>query len=248
MNDIELDEMLNQWGVPPVGAELRERVQAGFVAKPKRRERRYFPSIGWKGLFAGTAAAAVLFLVVCAQAFPDVLGSPSPALRPPYVAMSKLTAYAKDGSSRLASTVYSYSYKGMEMVLMEDSPDDRIHQAIMNFHLSIHRIMLQFVPNLVMPESSAWDASFNSYVKAGCVNDGDAVIGHETLLSHQTTVIQHVRGGWRWTEWRAPDLGCFALRRRNEDSLVGGGYQLTDQRDTVSVMNRRSDGSGWQPE
>ena len=32
MSDIELDEMLNQWGVPPVRAELRERVQAGFVA------------------------------------------------------------------------------------------------------------------------------------------------------------------------------------------------------------------------
>jgi hypothetical protein len=196
-------------------------------------------------LFAGVAAAAVLFLVVCTQAFPGVLGTPSPALRPSYVAISNVVTYAKDGSSRLESTEYSYSYKGTEIVLMQDSPDDRIHQAIMNFHLSIHRIMLQFMPNLVMPESSARDAAFTSYVKAGCVENGDAVIGHDTLLAHQTTVIQHVRGGRRWTEWRAADLGCFALRRRNEDSLAGGGYRLTDQRDTVSVMNRRSDGRGW---
>ncbi len=103
MNDIELDEMLNQWGVPPVRAELRERVRAGFVAAPKRR---YFPSIGWKGLFAGFAAAAVLFLVVTAQAFPDFLGTQSPALRRTYVAMSNVTAYAQDGSSRLESMIY----------------------------------------------------------------------------------------------------------------------------------------------
>jgi hypothetical protein len=243
MNDHELDEMLNRWGVPPVRTELQERVEAGHVAGPKRR---YFPSVGWKGLFAGVAAAAVLFLVVCTEAFPDVLGSPSPALRPPYVAMSNVTAYAKDGSSRPESTVYSSSYKGTEIVLMEDDPGDPIHQAIMNIHLSVHRIMLQFVPNLVMPESAAKDAWFSAYVKSGCVDKGDVVIGHETLLAHQTTVIQNVGEGWRWTAWRSPDLGCFPLRTRNEEPVSGGIYRLTEQRDTVSVMTRRSDGRGWQ--
>jgi hypothetical protein len=245
MNDIELDEMLNQWGVPPVGAELRERVQAGFVAAPRRR--RYFPAIGWKGLFAGFATAAILFLVVTAEAFPDVLGmgSPSPALRRTYVAMSNVTAYAKDGSSRPASMIYSYGYKGTEIVLMEEDQGDPIHQAIIGFHIGVHNLLLRYAPNLVMPESSAKDAWFSSYVKSGCVDKGDVVIGQETLLAHQTTVIQNVGDGWRWTAWRAPDLGCFALRTRNEEPLAGGGYRLTKQRDTVRVLGRRSDGSAW---
>jgi hypothetical protein len=245
MNDSELDEMLNQWGVPPVRAGLRERVQAGIVMAPRRR---YFPWVGWKGLFAGIATAAVLFLVICTEAFPDVLGSPSPALRPPYVAISNVTAYAQDGSSRLESTVYSYSYKGTEMVQFEEDPGDPIHQAIMSFHLGVHRYLLRFVPNLVMPESSARDVWFSSYVKSGCVDKGDVVIGHEQLLAHQTTVVQGVGDGWRWTGWLAPDLGCFALRTRNEEPLARGGYRLTKQRDTVVVTVRRSDGKGWQRE
>jgi hypothetical protein len=32
MNDRELDEILNQWSVPPVPASLRGNVLAGFVA------------------------------------------------------------------------------------------------------------------------------------------------------------------------------------------------------------------------
>ena len=249
MNDIELDEMLNQWAVPSAGAELRERVQAGFFSRPKRR---WFPPVGWKGLFAGVATAAVLFLVVTAAAFPSVLSSPSPALRPPYVAMSNVTEYAKDGSSRLESTVYSYSYKGNEIVRMEMDPDDRIHQAIINIHASMHLLLLRFVPNVVMPESSARDAWFSAYVKSGCVDKGDVVIGHEKVLTHETTVIQNTGmprarlgdgyDGWRWTGWLAPDLGCFPLRTRNEE-LVSGVYRLTKERDTVGVMARGSDTS-----
>ena len=245
MNDIELDEMLNQWGVPPVRGGLRERVAAGFVAAPKRR---YFASIGWKGLFAGFATAVILFLVICTEAFPDVLGSPSPALRPPYMAISNVTAYAKDGSSRLESTVYSSSYKGTEIVQTEKDPGDPIHEAIIDFHLGIHTLLLRYLPAIAMPESSARDAWFSSYVKADCVDKGDVVIDHETVLAHQTTVIQNVGDGWRWTAWRAPDLGCFALRTKNEEPLAGGGYRLTKQRDTVTVMTRRSDGRGWRRE
>ena len=221
MNDIELDEMLNQWGVPPVGAELRERVRAGFVAAPKRR---YFPSVGWKGLFAGFATAAIVFMVITAEAFPDVLSSPSPALRRTYLAMSNVTAYAKDGSSRLESMIYSYSYKGTEIVVMEEEPDDPIHQAIINIHASMHLLLLRFAPNVVMPESSARDAWFSSYVKSGCVDKGDVVIGHEKVLGYETTVIQN--------SWR-----------RLESPVSGGGYRVTKQRDTVRVLGRRADGS-----
>jgi hypothetical protein len=227
---------------------MRERVKAGIVATPKREKRRFFAPVGWKGLFAGVAAAAVLLLVVGAQAFPEAVrfGSPSPALRTPYIARSEVTAYAKDGSSRLESTIYSHSYKGNEIVLMEEDPGDPLHQAIIGFHASIHKLLLQFVPNVVMPESSSRDAWFSGYVKAGCVDKSDVVIGHETVLTHETTVIQSVGNGWRWTGWLAPDLGCFALRTRNEEPVAGGGYRVTKQRDTVQVITRRADGSSLQ--
>jgi len=243
MNDHELDEMLNQWDAPTPRPELRERVRAGFVPGPRRR---YFPSIGWKGLFAGFATAAILFVVVTAEAFPDVLGTPSPALRSPYEAESKVTAYAKDGSSRLESTIFSHSYKGTEIVQAEFDEGVSLLGAIKAFHLGIHELLLRYVPNVVMPESSARDAWFSSYVKSGCVDKGDAVIGHERLLAYQTTVVQSIGDGWRWTGWLAPDLGCFALRTRNEEPLAGGGYRLAKQRDTVRVLTRRGDGGGWQ--
>ena len=203
----------------------------------RRRKRRYFPSVGWKGLFAGFAAAAVLFLVVTAEAFPDVLGTPSPALRSSYEAESKVTAYAKDGSSRLEATIFSHSYKGTEIVQAEFDEGISLTGAIKAFHLGIHQLLLRYVPDLVIPESSARDAWFSSYVKSGCVDKGDVVVGHETILAHETTVVQNVGDGWRWTAWRAPDLGCFALRTRNEEPLAGGGYLLTKQRDTVAVKN-----------
>ncbi len=136
----------------------------------------------------------------------------------------------------------SYGYKGTEIVLAQEEPGNPLYGAIVAFHVGVHNLLLQFVPNLVLPESAAKDAWFSAYVKSGCVDKGDVVIGHETLLAHETTVIQNVGNGWRWTAWRAPDLGCFALRTKNEEPLAGGGYLLTTQRDTVRVLIR----SGWQ--
>ena len=244
MNDHELDEMLNQWGAPPVGAKLRERVRSGFVAAPKRR---YFPSVGWKGLFAGVAAAAIVFMVVTAEAFPDVLGSPSPALRAPWVAESNVTTYAKDGSSRLESTIMSYSYKGTDIVLVESDQGDPIHTAIMGFHIGMHQLLLRYIPNAVMPESAAKDAWFSAYVNSGCVDKGDVVAGHETLLAYQTTAIQRTGSdGLRITQWRSPELGCFALKIKGEEPLPGGAFRVAKERDTVRVITRRSDGRGWQ--
>jgi hypothetical protein len=65
------------------------------------------------------------------------------------------------------------------------------------------------------------------------------------VLGYETTVIQNTGNGWRWTVSRAPELGCFPLRTKNEDALAGGGYRMFRQRDTVRVLTRRSDGSGW---
>ncbi len=116
----------------------------------------------------------------------------------------------------------------------------------MGFHNGIHYALLRYVPGLVMPESAARDTWFNAYVQAGCVDKGENVIGHETILKHTTTVVQHIDpDGWRGTAWRSPDLGCFALETKNEEP-VPGGYRVTRQRGAVMVFVRG--GKPWRPE
>jgi len=249
MNDNELDEMLNQWGTPPVRTEFRKNVRTGFAAM-KTPPRRWFSWPSWeggKGLFAGLAAGAVVFLVVISQAFPQALNlsSSSPMERFPYFVNSNVVAYANDGSSRLDATLVSYSYKGSEIVLMETHPGNPAQEFFKSVHIGIHNVLLRYVPGLVMPESAAKDAWFNSYVQSGCVDKGDIVVGHETILKHATTAVQqNDPDGSRWTAWRAPDLGCFAMRTRSEVPLTGGGYRVTRQRDATLVAYRT--GHPWQ--
>jgi hypothetical protein len=246
MNDKELDEMLNQWDAPAVRTELRENVRAGFVAaKTKPRRRFAWPSwhVG-KGLFAGLAAAA-LCLVAISQAFPQALNlSSSSPVAFPYVVISSVVAYADDGSSRPDANIISSSYKGTEIVISETHPGNPWQEWIKGFHNSVHYFLLRYVPGLVLPESAAKDAWFNSYVQSGCVGSGQTPVGHDTILGHATTALQHIDpDGWRGTEWRAPDLGCFALRRKSEAPDPGGGYRLVAERDAQKVLQRG--GSPW---
>ena len=183
-------------------------MRAGFAAN-KTTPRRRFTWPSWhvgKGLFAGLATGAAVFLVVISQAFPQVL-SPSlssPMEGFPYFVMSKVVAYADDGSSRTEATLVSYSYKGAEIVLMETHPGNPVQEFFKSFHLGIHNLLLRYVPGLVMPESSAKDAWFSAYVQSGCVDKGDIVVGHETILTHATTEVQqNDPDGSRWTAWRA---------------------------------------------
>lgn len=249
MNDNELDEMLNKWDAPPVRAELRKNVQAGFTAT-KSSPRRWFSWPSWeggKGIFAGLAAGAAVSLVVISQAFPQALNlsSSSPMIGFPYFVKSNVVAYANDGSSRLDATLLSYSYKGSEIVLTETHPGNPVQEFFMNFHIGIHNVLLRYVPGLVMPESAAKDAWFNAYVQSGCVDKGDVVVGHETILKHATTAVeQNDPDGSRWTAWRAPDLGCFAMRTRTEERLPGGAYRVRTQRDATQVAYRT--GHPWQ--
>jgi len=250
MNDSELDDMLNQWDAPPVPSSLREKVRAGLALGRKSSGKRWFTLPSWhigKGLFAGMAAGAVVFLFVIAQAFPQALG-PSSTVRPfPYVVESNVVAYGDDGSSRIDATLMSSSYKGTEIVLTESHPGNPLEGWLMVFHNSIHLALLHYVPGLVMPESAAKDAWFSAYVQAGCSDKGDNVIGHETVLKHATTAVQRTDpDGWRGTVWRAPDLGCFALRRKTEAPSPGGGFRLVSERDATRVLQR--DGHPWRAE
>ena len=171
-------------------------------------------------LFGGDRTAADVFMVVTAEAFPDVLGAASPVLRPPYVAMSNVTVLRGDVFFSGQSPALSiHSYKGNEIVRMEMDPDDRLHQAIINFHASMHLLFLRFVPGQRWSNRLRKDAWFSAYVKSGCVDKGDVVIGHEKVLGYETTVVQNTGlprarvgdgyDGWRWTGWLAPDLGAL---------------------------------------
>lgn len=205
MNDTELDDMLNQWDAPPVPASLRDKVLAGLAGREQTR-RRWFAWPSWhvgKGLFAGMAAGAVVFLFVIAQAFPQMLVPSSPVLRYPYVVESNVTRYANDGSSRIDANLYSSSYKGTEIVVTESHPGMPLLNWITGFHNGLHYVALRLVPGLVMPESAAKDAWFSTYVQAGCVDKGETVIGQETILKHPTTVVQQMDNDWRETVWRA---------------------------------------------
>ncbi len=250
MNDTELDEMLNQWDAPPAPATLREKVRAGLAVGLKSSGRRWFTLPSWhigKGLFAGMAAGAALFLVVMAQAFPQALGPSSPALKFPYIVRSDVIVFAADGSSRLDSSIWSYSYKGTEIFTGETYYGNPFQDFLIGTHRAVHYLLLRYVPGLVMPESAAKDAWFSAYVQAGCADKGDNIVGHDTILRHATTAVQRIDpDGWRGTVWRAPDLGCFAMRTKSEEPMPGGGYRVTRQRDAVRVFLRG--GQPWRPE
>jgi hypothetical protein len=252
MNDTELDDMLNQWDAPPAPPSLREKVRAGLaLGRGRKRIGERFAWPTWhvgKGLFAGMAAGAVVFLFVIAQAFPQAMGMsvPSPVLGYPYLVRSNVIAYAPDGSWRVEATLFSYSYKGSEIVVTETHPGNPLEDWLMGFHNGIHYALLRYMPGLVVPESAAKDAWFSAYVQAGCVDKGENAVGHETIRKHETTVVQHIDpDGWRGTVWRAPDLGCFALETKSEEP-VAGGYRLVRQRGAVMVFVRG--GHPWKQE
>jgi hypothetical protein len=253
MNDSELDEVLDQWDAPGPRAELRESVRARFATLNERPPKKGRAWLAWfapsatKGLLAGAAAGAVVFLAVIGQAFPQSfgLGSPSPALRSGYAVISNVVVYARDGSSRIEANVISHNYKGTEIVIAESDPGNTVTGFIKSVHTGVHYLLLRYVPNLVLPESSERDAWFSAYVQSGCVDKGEIQVGQETILDHATNVLQQTYpDGSRWTAWRAPDLGCFALRWKSEEPIPGGGLRLVRQRDAEKVLGRpRSQGS-----
>ena len=247
MNDTELDEMLDRWDAPPVSAALRQKVRGEFLArhqaKSPARWRAWLAPSAAKGVFAGAIAGAVMLLLVISQAYPQSLdfGSSSPALHAGYAVISNVVDYADDGSSRIVSHVISYNYKGSEILVVQTYPDDLVRSFFMGIHVAAHRILLRYTPGLVMPESAARDAWFRGYVQSGCVDKGETAAGREAILNYATTVVQKVYpDGWKRTEWRAPDLGCFMLKSTGESPRPGGGYRVVTERLAAQVLGKPS--------
>jgi hypothetical protein len=135
MNDAELDEVLDQWRVPPVPASLRERVRTGLAASrspaaPHRvlvgRRSAFVPSAR-KTLVAATIVAVGAFLFAVTQA----LSQTPPPVRIPYTVDSEFIRYGDDGSP--AVEMYSTSYtnqNGGEILLSRSIPGHPFETAV----------------------------------------------------------------------------------------------------------------------
>jgi hypothetical protein len=127
MNDTELDEMLEQWSVPPAPASLRAGVRAGFAASPPQTAPPGMP-VRWRWAFApGLRKALPAACMIGVGAFlwmvTQALSQTPPAIRIPYTVDSEFVRYGDDGSR--AVEMYSTSYtsqNGAEILLSRSIP------------------------------------------------------------------------------------------------------------------------------
>ena len=224
MNDIELDEMLDQWKAPSVEMRLR---------RPKRGLPRWIP--------LSLAAAAVLFIVV--RAFPQTAPGSIP-----YIVESEYFRYGDEGGGppSLSMRTYSYNMQGGEQLISRwvpgDSPIQKVGRQILDVPMDIFRAAI--IPRLAGPggqpavmirpmgssgviancseigclSPQTWGIGRGAALIAnGCVWAGSTVLGTETILGHATVASSFTPQPYRsFTTWMAPDLGCFALKVREE--------------------------------
>lgn len=70
-----------------------------------------------------------------------------------------------------------------------------------------------------------------------CVFTGDTLVSEgTTLLGQKVAVVEQTYlNGPRFTEWRAPALGCQELQARSEDPRPDGSYKLVTETGAVSL-------------
>ena len=254
MNDTELDEMLNRWSVPPVPPILRQRVRAGFPARPEHRPSPRFPK-PWRTLSAGAILGVGALLVVVTQALPQ-------PIRPPYTVDSEFLHYADDGSSAVEMYTTSYTNQnGAEILLSRSIPGLGFGTALGRALDAALPLWARIITPLtvspkdlerlrrsaprrgisVITECAHWACLVVSHwgfpkapSGAGCV-DG-AVVGGETILNYPTTAVERRLGDrLKVTLWTAPDLGCFAMRIATEKQRPDGTFHLVTVKQAVKV-------------
>jgi len=209
MNDTELDDMLNKWDAPPVPRGLRERISQ---EPPRKKWKFRLPS----GLFFGLAAGAAMCFIGMTAAFPQAMG-PTPRFN----LLSEVLEYKDDGSSTIREYRASTARDGAEIMLQQTFPDSffmTIHQGFFN---TVHRILgLEHGP---------------APMASDCSYPGHAVLGQETLVGYQTTKLRYTDDSTgRYTEWRAPQLDCIAMKYTWE-KLVKGEFQLAEMKKPMTV-------------
>jgi hypothetical protein len=230
MNDTELDEMLNEWKAPEPGAELRARVRG---MQPRGR-RFAWPS--WhlgRGLFAGAAACGVALLVLVGIAAPETTAGSIP-----FTVDSEYTRHYKDGSSKITEYRTEYMRDGAEVTLSSNYPDKPLMTIHNRFFYAVSNLMYPMVRTVHGPDKRAIPPET---VANDCVSPGARdlkVIGHEKILGYLTAALRlpdGVGNDGRYTEWRAPALGCFVLRSTSETADPNGSYRLTDEKRATKI-------------
>jgi hypothetical protein len=220
MNDTELDEMLDQWKVPPATASLRENMRAGFVAtlelKPLPARTRWIASLmpgARRGLLAGVALGLGLVLLIGTQALPQT----PPPVNIPYSVDSEFLRYGDDGSPSVEMYLTSYTN--------QDGAEALISRSIANrpFGTALGRTLDATLPawqRLILPLTvSSGDLErikksrppsigfitgcadwtclllnrfFFRRAVTGAGNDcvEGTVVGRETILNYPTTAIE----------------------------------------------------------
>jgi hypothetical protein len=230
MNDTELHEILNQWKAPEPGAELRGRIRG---MKPQRRQ---FVWPSWhlgRGLFAGAATCGVALLVLVGIAAPQTTAGSIP-----FTVDSEYTRHGKDGSTTVAEYRTEYMRDGAEVTLSSSYPDNTLMTIHNRFFYAFQNLLYPMVRAVHGPNKHAISAET---VANDCVSPGASdlkVIGHEKILGYMTAVsrLPRVTGDdGRYTEWRAPALGCFVLRGTWESAETDGSYRLTYEKLATKV-------------
>jgi hypothetical protein len=240
MNDTELDQLLNTWDAPPVPASLRAGVRVGFHSRPERRK--------FRGLRVLISAAGIAcFLLGVTLALPQTLKLISPTVRAPYIVDSDIVHYGFDGTPSVELSLGSYNNDGSEVVVYEVAHSllPAIKLGLQAIGPVVGRLTLLFVVSREQAERAKLiarvSAGFEGYwlggaatlIHSGCVNG--PVVGHETILNHQTIAVRQFNDRQRMTLWMAPDLGCFALRLTREERRSDGTFRLVLKKQATKV-------------
>jgi hypothetical protein len=240
MNDTELDQLLNTWDAPPVPASLRAGVLVGFHSRPERRK--------FRGLRVLISAAGIAcFLLGVTLALPQTLKLISPTVRAPYIVDSDIVRYGFDGTPSVELSLGSYNNDGSEVVVYEVAHSllPAIKLGLQAIGPVVGRLTLLFVVSGEQAERAKLiarvSAGFEGYwlggaatlIHSGCVNG--PVVGHETILNHQTIAVRQFNDRQRMTLWMAPDLGCFALRLTREERRSDGTFRLVLKKQATKV-------------
>jgi hypothetical protein len=251
MNDTELDEMLDKWEAPPAPASLRTKVQAGFSPVRPRREA---PGGLWhwvtsftprKAVLGGIALVAGALLCVVTLALSQTL-TLSP---PPYTVESKCVRFADERGHAAEMILTSYNDKGSEIVLSRSLPGNLFGTVATRVTDAASSLITRFTWPLFKPKQleiiktqSGVSVGFQDWylgsaaeiLEHGCVNG--PVVGQEKILNYPTTAIEYRHDDhFKFTVWRAPGLGCFALRVTDEERQDDGTYRLVREKRALHV-------------
>ncbi len=263
MRNPELKSVIAEWMAPPPARNFHTRVLIAFDGE--------FGKIPWwrrwagtfapgerKGLLAGTALIACLFLLVVTRAFPQMTGLDAPPAGTLWTADSEFVRYAEDGSYSVEMNSRSYERNGNEILLSRYIPGNAFMTALGRTLDVATPVWSRFITSLTIDAGTleklrrarASGISLVTGCSAGCLffdhygwakaADGGciegAAVGQATILNHATVAIQR-----RWMEhgrmtlWMAPDMACFALRATYEEQRPDGRFRTVSEKRVVKI-------------